>query len=526
MSRLTAERGSFFIRMRSKWIVPVAVSSLLLLLFFWLKVLRFQALYYTFNDMYIFLQASCSWLDGRPLLYENIGGYDDRIHNNYAMLLWGPLIYMGGAYGAFIVQTGLSLLSYALLLRYLSRHLARYTIWIILAVLLLGPVWFWLNDHPGIGWHPELTYFPLSLLFLLGLLTNRTGLIWLAAAMIVIVKEDGALLAGAIHLAFLCVQYLVSNRQRTVFGILGKRQFWIVLAGWSALFVAGMAFLSYKNHSADPEPRLQQALSVISSGLHDVVFIRTNLKLLAQTCLLLLPSVGLLLYGLYRTGWRQAGSVLLIYVVAQLALLLSNWVQGATYYGTNANFNLVSLTWPPRFVLVYAFSVIYVLIIWVLFTVENRSVPRWQSIGVGLLLVIIQVPVVQYARADFRLVSTLRDVFRYRFDPQKEPLLPASDVAVIQKLAQTIPAHSNVFVFDYLIPFFHRHYNIWPTEQQWEDADLAIIPNNDFQKLGDRLPRVMKKPYRALRLKTYTIFVTPTFEPYLNASVAEKPIKE
>ncbi len=508
--------------MRSKWIIPVAVSSLLLLLFLWFKVLRFQALYYTYNDMYIFLQASCSWLDGRPVLYENIGGYDDRIHNNYAMLLWGPLIYVTGAYGAFIVQSVLSLISYGLLLRYLSRQLASQTIWIILGVLLLGPIWFWLNDHPGIGWHPELTYFPLSLLFLLALLTYRTDLFLLTAVMIVLVKEDGALLAGAIHLAFLCVQYVASHRQRSVFGVLGKRQFWIVLAGWSAVFVAGMAFLSYKNHSADPEPRLQQALNAITTGLHDAVFIRINLKLLAQTCLLLLPSIGLLLYGLYRVGWRQVGSVVLIYVVAQLALLLSNWVQGATYYGTNALFEQVSLTWPPRFVLVYAFSVVYVLMIWVLFAIEERSAPRWHSLLIGVLLAGIQLPVVQYARSDFRPLSAVRDVIRHRFDPQKQPLLPESDVAIIQKLAQTIPVHSNVFVFDYLIPFFHRHYNIWPTEKQWEDADLAIIPNNDFQKLGERLPRVMKQPYRALRLKTYTIFVTPAFEPYLNASVTAK----
>ncbi|GAB2575595.1 hypothetical protein [Spirosoma areae] len=508
--------------MRSKWIAPVAVSSLLLLLFFWFKVLRFQALYYTYNDMYIFLQASCSWLNGRPLLYENIWGYDDRIHNNYAMLLWGPLIYVSGAYGAFIVQLGLSLLSYGLLLRHLSRQLAGWAVWLLVAVLLLGPVWFWLNDHPGIGWHPELTYFPLSLLFLLSLFTYQTRLFGLAAALLVLVKEDGALLAGALHLAFLCIQYLLSNRQRTIFGILTERRFWIVLAGWAAVFVAGMAFLSYKNHSAEPEPRLQQALNAIGAGLHNKVFIRTNLLLLAQTFLLLLPSIGLMLYGLARTGWRQTGSVLLVYAVAQLALLLSNWVQGATYYGTNALFEQVSLTWPPRFVLVYAFSVVYVLMIWVLFGAGERAAPRWQPALIGLLLMAIQPPIVQYARPDFRLVSALRDIVRHRFDPQKESMLPASDVAIIEKLARTIPVRSNVFVFDYLIPFFHKHYNIWPTENQWEDADLAIIPNNDFQKLGKRLPRVMKHPYRSVRLATYTIFVTPAYEPYVKASFPPK----
>ncbi len=96
-------------------------------------------------------------------------------------------------------------------------------------------------------------------------------------------------------------------------------------------------------------------------------------------------------------------------------------------------------------------------------------------------------------------------------------MLPASDVAVIRKLAHTIPARSNVFVFDFLIPFFHKHYNIWPTENQWENADLAIIPKNDFQKLGDHLPRVMKHPYRTVPLTDYTIFVTPAYEPYVKA---------
>ncbi|GAB4035391.1 hypothetical protein [Spirosoma jeollabukense] len=510
--------------MRTKWIVPVAASSLIILLFFGFKVIRFQGLYYSFNDMYIFLQASCSWMNGRPLLYENIWGYDDRIHNNYAMLLWGPLIYVSGAYGAFAVQTILSLLSYGLLLRSLSRRMASWVVWLVLLVLLVGPVWFWFNDHPGIGWHPELTYFPLSILFMLALFTYQRGWFLLTAALIVLVKEDGALLAGAIHLGFLSIHYLAADRKRNIFGMLTQPRFWIVLAGWAAVFIAGMAFLSYKNHAIEPEPRLQQALTAIRNGLHSRDFIRKNATLLFQTWLLLLPSISILLYGLYRVGWRQAGSVLLVYGVAQLALLLSNWVQGATYYGTNALFDLVSLTWPPRFVLVYAFSVTYTLIVWIWFNAGERPIASWKPILIGLVLILMQLPIVQYARPDVRWVSLLRNVVRHRFDPLKEPLLPASDVAVIQNLAQIIPAHSNVFVFDFLIPIFHKHYNIWPTDNQWENADLAIIPKRDFQKLGARLPRVMKKPYRSIPLAAYTIFVTPAYESYVNASLSSKPV--
>ncbi len=507
--------------MTIKWIVPIVVSSLLLLLFFWFKVTRFQALYYTYNDMYIFLQNSCSWIDGRPLLYENVWGYDDRIHNNYAMLLWGPLIYVAGAYGAFAVQTGLSLVSYGLLLRQISRKLPIWAMWVVLLVLLLGPVWFWFNDHPGIGWHPELTYFPVSLLFLLALLSGRTVWLVLTGALLVLVKEDGALLAGALHLGFLSIQYLSANPKQSIFGILTRYRFWVVLGGWAALFIAGMLFLSFKNNAAKPEPRLQQALAVIAAGLHDSTFIKKHLVLLLQTFLLLLPSINLLIYGLYRAGWRQTWSVLLVYGVAQAALLLSNWVQGATYYGSNPMFELVSLTWPPRFVLVYAFSVFYVLAVWFLFGLgKEGQTPNWQPVVLGILLLALQLPIVQYARPDFRLLTILRDAATHRFDPQKEPLLPASDVAVIQRLAQTIPARSNVFMFDYLIPIFHTHYNIWPTKNHWENADLAIIPNNDFQKLTEWLPRVMKQPYRSVRLSTYTIYVTPAYHPYLLASLS------
>lgn len=508
--------------MTKKWIVPVAVSSLLLLLFFWFKIIRFQALYYTFNDMYIFLQASHSWMNGRPILYENIGGYDDRIHNNYGMLLMGPLIYAGGAYGAFIIQTGLSLLSYGLLLRQLSRRLPTWALWLVLVVLLLGPVWFWFNEHPNIGWHPELTYLPLSLLFLLALLSYQTGWIILTAALIVLIKEDGPLFAGAIHLSFLSVQYLLADRQRSIFGILTQPRFWIVLGSWAALFMAGMFLLSYKNRAAQLEPRLQQSLNVIAAGINDPVFIRNHLILLLKTFLLLLPSIGLLLYGLYRMGWRQAGSILLIYGVVQLALLLSNWVQGATYYGTNMMFELVSITWPPRFVLTYAFSVVYTLIIWFQFE-PVRPTPAWQPVLVGVLLFVVQWPIAEFARPDFRLVATLRDTFTHRYDPLKEPLLPASDVAVAERLANAIPEHSSVFIFDYLIPFFHKHYNIWPTEKHWEDADVAIIPNNDFQNLTERLPRVMKQPLRSVRLSTYTIYYTPAYAPYVTASLPRKP---
>ncbi|GAB3507005.1 hypothetical protein GCM10027341_40970 [Spirosoma knui] len=479
-------------------------------------MIRFQALYYVFNDMYIFLQESCSWMDGRPLLYENIWGYDDRIHNNYGLLLWGPLIYVWGAYGAFAVQIGLYLLSYLLLFRQLPSTLPAWVAWALLCTVLLGPVWFWFNDHPGIGWHPELTYLPLSILFILALHSGQTAYILITGALIVLVKEDGALLGGIIHLAYVCLRYLKNNPLRSVFGLTTCSQFWVVLLIWAGLFIAGMAFLAYKNHSTAPEPRLQQALNAIRQGIHQKAFIQIHLRFLGHTLLLLLPSFVLAIYFAWRFKVKQLGSITLVYAVAQLVLLLSNLVQGATYYGTNPLFYLVSVTWPPRFVLAYAFSTCYVVAIILIAYQQMRPVAGWQPIALALGLFLIQIPIVPYARPDFTWSAVLWETFQHRFDPYKEPMLPKADVAVVAQLAKVIPPRSNVFVFDYLTPFFHTHYNIWPTEKHWEKADLAIIPNNDFQNLGSRFPRVMKQPLHMHRLKAYTVYVTPAYRPYLN----------
>lgn len=276
-----------------------------------------------------------------------------------------------------------------------------------------------------------------------------------------------------------------------------------------------MLFLSYKNHAVEPEPRLQQALNAIKEGLSQRAFLQIHATFLLQTTLLLLPSFVLLIYLAWRFQVNQIGSIVLIYVVGQTVLLLSNFVQGATYYGTNPLFYLVSITWPPRFVLTYAFSVCYLAGVVFVFHRSMRPVVAWQPVILAASLFLVQIPIVPYARPDFTWSAVLWKTFQHRFDPYKEPLLPEADVAFVSELAKQIPARSNVFVFDYLIPFFHTHYNIWPTEKHWEKADLAIIPNNDFQRLADRFPRVMKQPLQAHRLSMYTVYYTPAYSPYI-----------
>ena len=477
------------------------------------KFTRFNLLNYSFNDMYIFLQMSCSWIDGRPLMYENIWGYNDRIHNNYAMLMWGPIIYQLGAYAAFLIQTALFLLSYILLLKFLNRFQNLFNVGAFFFVLLFGSVWLWFNDHPGIGWHPELTYLPLSILFGLSLLHSNRLWIGLAALSIISVKEDGAIFAGVIHLAYLAQQYVSIKPQKPLWGLLSTKKFWTVVGVWALIFVAGMVFMSFKNRSAEPEPRLRKALEMVINGLQQGDFISQNLKLWGNLALLMLPAWLVLGWLLFKNQFRQSGKILAIYAIGLLPILISNWVQGSLYFGT-PYFERVSITWPPRFVLVYSYTVVFLIVYWVTF-LRNTPLfaPKWPQMALIAGLWLVQIPIVYVARPDFPMFQILKNTLKGRYDYADSPLLKPNDVAFAKRLAQAIPPRSDVYIFDFLIPVFHKHYNIWPTGNHYKPAQIAIIPTNDFQGLLAKMP--MNKPYKMYQIEGYTVYVTPDYERYV-----------
>ena len=58
---------------------------------------------------------------------------------------------------------------------------------------------FWIWDDPFYGWHAEVLYVPLAVLFA-GALTRRRRQVLLWGAALVLLREDGAVVACAIHL--------------------------------------------------------------------------------------------------------------------------------------------------------------------------------------------------------------------------------------------------------------------------------------------------------------------------------------
>ena len=509
--------------MRRSYILILGTSLFFLLY----KMLRFNALGYSFNDMYAFVQMSCSWMDGRPFLYDNIWGYHHRIHNYYTVLLWGPLCYTLGAKGLFVAQTALLLLAYLVTNRHLIR--ADIPVWVriaLLLVVLLSPISFWLNDHPNIGWHTELTYLPAALLWGVSLGKKEGSgasgwrVLWavLAGVFLVLVKEDGAVLALLIHASAVALRYFDradrDNLPRhPLAGLLTNGSFWAVIIGWSIVFVAGMVWIAAKNNFA--EPRLHNTLQLILTHANEWTFWRQIIVLLGQSLLLLTPVAGLL-FGLTRSlRSRTRMAVWVSWLIGVLLLTMLNMVQSA-HYIDQPLFYLVSLTWPPRFVLLWGFSAAFLVLVSTTFATRHHLTlwqPSWRLSG---FLWLIQLPLLTLARPDLPGMAEWKAAFcgppGAGMNPQ---FLNPNDLKELQAIANRLPPRSNVFAFDQVVPYFHKHYGIWPTGNQWQPADVAVLSRPDFQHLRDRLSTLLPGPVDSVQLSNYTIYYRPSFAPFI-----------
>ncbi len=514
-----------------RWSALLLGSALFLFLVY--KLLRFDALGYSFNDMYAFVQMSRSWMDGRPFMYDNIWGYHHRIHNYYTMLLWGPLCYYFGAKGLFLAQVALLLLAYWLTDRQLVRaKLDNSLRFLLLVVVLLGPVSFWLNDHPNIGWHTELTYLPAALFWAVGLGGARNlrqgvgsiGLI-LAGLFLVLVKEDGAVLALLLHASAVALNGFRDRPARSVVGhlagLLSQKRFWVVVVLWSVVFVAGMAWIAAKNNFA--EPRLRNALHLMGTHAGEWAFWRQMGSLLIKSLMLLVPVAGVLflLIRPLQAAVRQV--VLLIWTVGVVVLTVLNGVQSAHYIDQSL-FYLVAFTWPPRFVLVWGFSAGFLVLVCLTFAEQLRSVPaRSMRLSVaGLWL--IQLPLLWLARPD---LPGPRELKAALIGPpgarMNRTFLDPADLSVIRAVARNLPPRSNVFAFDYVVPYFHKHYGIWPTGNHWQPADVAIMAHPDFQNLRPWLRTIMPGRIDSVQLKAYRIYYTPAFRKFVQPVSQPRP---
>jgi hypothetical protein len=233
------------------------------------KGLLFHNLDYVGSDLFSFLDGTWSWYYTGQLLHDNVYGNHGAIHNFYLLLAFSPLTIPLGAYG-FVV--GLSLLHLIAALRIVgSRALDPARQWALLAGAL-SPVAFFAFDHRNWGFHPELCYAPLAVLFVLDVVEARPRRAIVTGLLVMLVKEDGAVL-----LASVLVAYFLERLWELRDGPAEARRATLSAAVRSLLavtvaFAAGMAILVWPAHPPTPgqitaSPRVLDSIRLVGQAL-------------------------------------------------------------------------------------------------------------------------------------------------------------------------------------------------------------------------------------------------------------------
>lgn len=433
----------------------------LALLAYWIvaKAVLFQRLEYT-ADMFAFLQISRSFADGRPLLYDNGWGNERAIHNYYIVPLFYPLTALLSAYGLFVGLAGLWLLA-LLAIRRLAVDADRWKqqlYQIIIFALVLGPVSFYLWDDEVYGWHAQLCFLPLSILFVVYLVRGSRW-VWVPAALLVLTHEAGAVLAWALHV--LCA---ATGSART-----GKwRRLLMITIGWLLVFGTGMGLLAAMQHHAN-DSRLTQALLNEQLAARNGSLAGVVLQMGWEVTLLLLAGTVVHLAGIpARALWVASLCTLPLFVVAVISDLAAGIL---TDYGP---------VWPPRMVMFWALLIAECLLaIHYAKPTAPALTPLRKRGSVTLAVAIVAQVLALAVAARYNFVARFAAVWPRRH-LVADTLTPRED-AFLRCLGGVLPHTTAVASTVGLFARFHRQYVVWPDRltNAWTPPELLVCDETD-----------------------------------------------
>src|SRR5262249_3755815 len=163
------------------------------------KGLLFRNLEYAGSDLFSFLEMSWSWYYAGLWLHDNIYGHHYALHNFFVVPLFSILTIPFGAYG---FVTGLALLNALAAWRVAS--VGALDLPGRLAVLggLLSPIAWFVFDNPYWGFHPDPCHPPPAVTLATELASGSRRRAIAAAAGILLVKEDGAVVCASVLVAY------------------------------------------------------------------------------------------------------------------------------------------------------------------------------------------------------------------------------------------------------------------------------------------------------------------------------------
>ena len=179
------------------WVWSLLAAAAILAVWLVGKVRLFDHLAYA-SDVFQNLALSRNVFRGHGLFWEP--QYRGLIHNYVFPTAFFPLTAWLGAPGLF---AGHALLLFGAVAAVLApfrdaEPWRRDAAQVCVLALLLGPVGAYLWDDPIYGWHTELVFTPLAVLFAVEL-ARPSRRAWLWAALLILNREEGAVIAWAVH---------------------------------------------------------------------------------------------------------------------------------------------------------------------------------------------------------------------------------------------------------------------------------------------------------------------------------------
>jgi uncharacterized membrane protein len=442
------------------------------------KALLFRDLEYVGSDFFSFLEMTWSWHYAGRLLHDNVYGSHHAIHNFYLMPAFAPLTIPLGAYGLVL---GLVLLNLLAVLRVGSAPLLGLSGRLALLAGLLSPVAGFVFDHPRWGFHPELCYPPLAVLLALDLLEGRWKRAILVTALVVLVKEDGAVLAASVLLAHFAERLSSlgtasgEERRRVMRAALGS------LFALALVFLAGLLALSAAGHGLVPTQgtataRILASLRILTRTLAGRGDPYRRLQM--EDGLAVYALIGVLI--LLPLGKRLSrGLLLLPSALPLLAVLLLS----------SAGYQFALMLWPPRVATLLALFLACLAFASVSGGSpvpgpgEGRAVAATgvlAAVSWGLQLVMLSA--LGYAPGPRLRVVALLDGGDYRVST-----VPEQELRFLRCLARRLPGGMPVSSFGDTHPVFHRQSIVFEgfEEHAWRPARLRVVPASEPASAAD-----------------------------------------
>jgi hypothetical protein len=436
------------------------------------KALLFRDLEYVGMDFFSFLEMSWSWFYAGLWLHDNVYGHHYALHSFDILPLFSPFTIPFGAYGLIV---GLALLNALAAWRVATLRGLDTAGRLTVLAGLFSPVAFYAFDNPSWGFHPELCYPPLGVLFAAELLAGRRGRAALAALLLVLVKEDGAVVAWGILVA-----HFASRLWALRHGPTEERRL-VLAAALRSLLVVGLVFAANMAILALASHALAEVQATSSRRIADSVRVlvrtvlggggQTRRLVLADGLLFYAEAAGLLLLPLASRFPR--GAVLLLVSAPPLVVVLL--VSAAGYL-----FSL--LVWPAR-VATFLGLVLACLVIASATGFEASAPPQRRARITGVLVLVglswgLQLSVLRplsyspWSRLDAPALLAGR-VYRIA-------RLPVDQVRLLRCLGKHLPGGLPVSAPEGVHPFFHRQSIVVEpfASRVWQRPRLRVVPES------------------------------------------------